>query len=127
MTNSNRGRTPFAPTDKDRATVKSMSAFGVPTDDIAKVLSISPKTLRKYFWQELELGYIEANAKVAQSLFRKATGDTNQSVQAAIFWLKARAGWRDKSPDEIVGKKEQADITARTAERGTDWERLLAH
>ncbi|MFN9969396.1 MAG: hypothetical protein ACK58T_05800, partial [Phycisphaerae bacterium] len=64
---------------------------------------------------------------VAQSLFRKATGDTNQSVQAAIFWLKARAGWRDKSPDEIVGKKEQADITARTAERGTDWERLLAH
>lgn len=119
------GRPAFQPTDKDRATVKSMSAFGIPDYEIAKVIGITPPTLRKHFWQELEVGHIEANAKVAQSLFKKATGDGNQSVQAAIFWLKARAGWRDKAPEETLGKKEQRDIEARHAERGTSWESLL--
>ena len=32
---------------------------------------------------------------MAESLFRKATGDHHQSVTAAIFWLKARARWRE--------------------------------
>ncbi|MEO3475934.1 hypothetical protein AAFN86_29080, partial [Roseomonas sp. CAU 1739] len=36
----------------------------------------------------------EANAKVAQSLFQMATQGKN--VAAAIFWMKARAGWREK-------------------------------
>lgn len=120
------GRPAFAPTDRDRATVKSMSAFGIPEYEIAKVIGITPPTLRKHFWQELEVGHIEANAKVAQSLFRKATGDGNQSVQAAIFWLKCRAGWRDRvAEDEPLGKKEQRALEAKHAERGTDWETLL--
>jgi len=127
MTAKNKGGRPaFQPSEKDRAAVKSMSAFGIPDYEIAKVIGITPPTLRKHFWQELEVGHIEANAKVAQSLFKKATGDGNQAVQAAIFWLKARAGWRDKSPaEEPIGKKEQRDIDARHAERGTSWEDLL--
>ena len=32
--------------------------------------------------------------KVAQSLFQMATQGKN--VAAAIFWMKARAGWREK-------------------------------
>ena len=32
---------------------------------------------------------------MAESLFRKAVGDGPQSVTAAMFWLKARAGWRE--------------------------------
>jgi len=36
----------------------------------------------------------EANAKVAQSLFQMATQGKN--VAAAIFWMKACAGWREK-------------------------------
>lgn len=129
MTTPNKGgRPPFAPTDKDRATVKSMSAFGIPDYEIAKVLGITARTMRKHFWQELEVGHIEANAKVAQSLYKKATGDGNQAVQAAIFWLRSRAGWRDKAPEAVeepLGKKAQRQAAAKTAERGTDWESLL--
>lgn len=120
-----RGRPSYEPTDRDRATVKSMSAYGIPDYDIAKVLSVDPKTLRKYFWAELETGHIQANAKVAESLFKKATGEGNQSVQAAIFWLRARAGWRDRQPEEEIGKKQQRETIAQTAERGTAWEQLL--
>jgi hypothetical protein len=32
---------------------------------------------------------------VAENLYRKATGEGREAVTAAIFWLKARAGWRE--------------------------------
>lgn len=72
-----------------------MAGYGVPEADIARVLGIDPKTLRKHYRDELDTGHVIANVKVAESLFRKATGDHRQSVTAAIFWLKARAGWKD--------------------------------
>ena len=71
-----------------------MAGFGVPQDDIATLLDIDAKTLRKHFRRELDRGSIEATAKVAQTLFRMAT--EGQNVAAAIFWMKARAGWREK-------------------------------
>jgi hypothetical protein len=120
-----RGRPAFAPTDDQRRQVKAMAAYGVPQGDIATVLNIDAKTLRKHFWVELQTGSIEANAKVAQSLFQRATTEKGSAgVTAAIFWLKTRAGWREQAAEE-VGKKEQREIVARTAERGTDWEALL--
>ena len=118
------GRPEFTPTDAHRVQVKAMAAYGVPQDDIAKVIGCSAPTLRKCFWAELETAAVEANAKVAQSLFRKAVeGSGKESVTAAIFWLKCRAGWRDVAIEP--GKKEQLETIARTAERGTDWESLL--
>ena len=120
-----RGRPAFAPTDDQRRQVKAMAAYGVPQGDIATVLNIDAKTLRKHFWLELQTGSIEANAKVAQSLFQRATTEKGSAgVTAAIFWLKTRAGWREQQAEEL-GKKEQREIVARTAERGTDWEALL--
>src|SRR5476651_505369 len=89
------------PTDEQRRTVKAMSGFGVPQPDIATHLGIDPKTLRKHFREELDRGAIEATTKVAQSLFRMATEGNN--VAAAIFWMKARAGWREKQQVELSG------------------------
>ena len=89
---------PFEPTDENRRSVRVMSGFGVPQEDIALHLDIDPKTLRKHFRRELDRGTIEANLKVAQTLLHMATVDKN--VAAAIFWLKARAGWREKHPDK---------------------------
>jgi hypothetical protein len=37
------------PTDEQRRTVKTMSGFGVPHDNIATHIGIDPKTLRKHF------------------------------------------------------------------------------
>jgi hypothetical protein len=33
--------------------------------------------------------------------YRKATGEGRESVTAAIFWLKCRAGWREITRHEI--------------------------
>ena len=84
----------YEPTDEQRRTVKTMAGFGVPHEDIATFLGIDAKTLRKHLRAELDRGTVEANAKVAQSLFQMATQGKN--VAAAIFWMKARAGWREK-------------------------------
>ncbi len=84
----------FEPTDEQRRTVRAMAGFGVPHEDIGTLLEIDAKTLRKHFRRELDRGSIEATAKVAQTLFGMVT--SGQNVAAAIFWMKARAGWREK-------------------------------
>ena len=89
----------FEATEEQRRTVRAMSGYGVPHDDIATMLRVDPKTLRKHLRDELDRGSIEATAKVGQSLFRMAT--EGGSVAAAIFWMKARAGWREKQVVEV--------------------------
>ncbi len=64
-----------------------MSGFGVPHQGIA----------------------MEATAKVAQSLFHTATVDKN--VAAAIFWMKARAGWREKHEVQITATDDISQLS----------------
>lgn len=125
------GRPEYAPTDRDRAQVKALAAMGATMFEVALVMGLSEPTLRKYFHLELATGSVEANAKVAQSLFKQATSQDKPNVTAAIFWLKARAGWRDGNRpdgdrDEPPGKKAIAQEEAKVAAVGTDWEHLLA-
>lgn len=87
------GRPPFEPTDDQRRSVYTMAACGITQMQIAAVLEISDETLRKYFRRELDTAAIEANTKVAHTLFAKAiSGD----VGAAVWWTKARMGWKEK-------------------------------
>jgi hypothetical protein len=96
-----RGRPPHRPTDKQRATVKAMSAYGTPQDQIARVLDIDSTTLRLHYRDELDLGVIEANAKVAETLFNQAVRDGNTT--AAIWWTKSRMGWKERQAHEHSG------------------------
>ena len=93
----------FKPTAEQRKMVHSMCGRGIPQADIAIVLGIDPKTLRLHFRRELDTGVIHANARVAETLYRQATDRKNPSIPAAIFWLKARAGWREKHEVEVSG------------------------
>ena len=77
-----------------------MAAYGVPETEIGAVVGIDAKTLRKHYRQELDHGHTKANVKVAEALYRKALGEGRESVTAAIFWMKARAGWREVAVTE---------------------------
>ena len=94
----------FQPTDEQRRLVHAMAGFGIQHEGIATHLDIDAKTLRLHFRRELDRGSVDATAKVAQSLFQMATQDRN--VAAAIFWMKARGGWREKH--EVVVSQEDA-------------------
>jgi hypothetical protein len=89
-------RPPFKATPKSRKLVKTMAALGCRHEDIATLLEITPKTLRKHFRSELDRGMIEANAKVMESLFAMATSGKNTA--ASIFWAKTRCGLREGGP-----------------------------
>ena len=99
MAKSKGGRPPHQPTEATRKQVRALSAYGITQEEIGKVIGVSKPTLEKHYREELDRAQSEANAKVAESLFRKATGDGAQSVTAAIFWPKTRAQWKEPAVD----------------------------
>ena len=122
------GRRKHMPTDEQRRNVEAMTGYGIPEADIARVIGIDPKTLSLHYRDELDLGRARANTKVADNLFKIATGTGREAVTAAIFWLKVRAGWSEYSPSPPpppLGKKEQAQIDAVTGAEGTEWGHLV--
>ena len=80
-------RPTFQVTQKLSEKVKMLASVGVRQEEIAKVLDITPKTLRKHFRRELDTGAIEANAEVA--LANKAelvdALNTNQKTRAQVL------------------------------------------
>lgn len=110
------GRPPYEPTEKDKKFVIAMAAAGIEQLEIARALDITKPTLRKHFRRELDTGQTIAVTEVAKSLFNMATGKNGPAnVTAAIFYLKARAGWSDQAADKKQGKKEQEEENAKTA------------
>ncbi|MCB1470379.1 MAG: hypothetical protein KDK08_25245 [Rhizobiaceae bacterium] len=97
------GRPRHEPDANQRRQVETLAGYGIPEHEIANLIGIDPKTLRRHYREELTHGHTKANAKVAENLFRKATGEGRESVTAAIFWLKTRARWKEVSVHEHGG------------------------
>ena len=95
------------PLPAQRRQVEALAGYGFAEADIAAVMAIEPEVLRRLYPSELAAAHIKANARVAESLFRRATGEGREAVVAAIFWLKARANWRETSSHELSGKEGQ--------------------
>ena len=81
--------------------MRALAGNGMKHEQIAQMLGIrSPKTLRKHFRHELDTGHAEANAQVAQTLFKMATSGLQPA--ATMFWLKTQAKWREKPREEAT-------------------------
>jgi hypothetical protein len=106
------GRRTHRPDPSQRRQVEAMAAYGIPADDISRVVGVDAKTLRKHYREELDLGETKANAQVAGFLFNAAK---NGNVTAQIFWLKTRARWREV-PVELKhsGSIERLDVKKMT-------------
>ena len=91
------GRRAHKPDPALRRQVETLAAYGIPETDISRVVGVHPKTLRKHYREELDLGETKANAQVAGFLFNSARSG---NVTAQIFWLKTRARWRE-TPVEL--------------------------
>lgn len=104
----------FTPNAEQRRLVKSLSGYGVPQEQIARRIGIrSAKTLRKHFREELDRGILDSNTNVAQTLYKMAT--SGKDPIATLFWLKSRAGWKERPsfesqplapPPFVVAKEE---------------------
>jgi hypothetical protein len=91
---------PHVPTDESRKLVESTSGLGLPHEQIAILVGIDDKTLRKYYRTELDLGKAKANGQIAKTLFSKAiAGDTT----SLIWWTKAQMRWSETVKQEVTG------------------------
>jgi hypothetical protein len=88
------------PTDEQRRLVESTSGLGLPHEQIAMLVDIDDKTLRKHYRRELDMGKAKANSQIAKTLYQKATaGDTT----SLIWWTKAQMRWAETVKQEVSG------------------------
>jgi transposase-like protein len=143
--------TTFRPEMVTMATAVCM--LGATNDELARCLGCAPQTLDGWLKRIPELreavadGKLHADAKVAASLYRRATGYSHRSVKifqhegqiieapftehyppdptSMIFWLKnrRRADWRDQHRDEAG----PAGATADPAEALPELARRIAY
>ena len=119
-----------------------LALLGLTDEDMIRVFDIAPQTFYNWrnahpeFLEALKRGKDAADAKVAVSLYKRATGYEHEAVKifndqgaplivdyieryppdttAAIFWLKnrQRATWRDKQDvEQTVTAKVDMDAT----------------
>lgn len=113
----------------------SLCLLGATDEDLARAFNVAISTVSKWkeehveFSDALKAGKDEADAKVAQSLYRRAIGYEHKAVKiavdaktgaehqveyveryppdtvACIFWLKnrQRGKWRDRQDHEVTG------------------------
>jgi hypothetical protein len=106
------------PDPAQRRQVEALAAYGIPEADVSRILGVDPKTLRKHYREELDLGETKANAQVAGFLFNSAK---NGNVAAQIFWLKTRARWREVPSEHlhsgVIGTCDLNQLTDEVLER----------
>lgn len=120
-------RPEFQVTDELRRRVAIAAGSGTMThEEIAIGLGISRPTLEKHFELELAEGAYAKRLEVLEALHAAAL---KGNVTAAREYLtRSPRASPTKPPEEKpakVGKKEQANLDARTAADGTEWQDLL--
>ena len=88
------------PTEEFKKLVESTSGLGLPHEQIAILVGIDDKTLRKYYRHELDAGKAKANSQIAKTLYSKAVaGDTT----SLIWWTKSQMRWAETVKQEVTG------------------------
>ncbi len=98
--------------DLDRVT--ELASRGLSHEQIAAALGISRTTLQarkresEQFAQAIEKGQAQGIEQVSNALFQNAMGG---NVTAQIFFLKARAKWRDRPEDMDTDDGEASPVS----------------
>jgi hypothetical protein len=89
------------PTEQSKRDVLIYAAMGVAQEQIADLVGLDPKTLRKHYRDELDHGKIRAAHKVVGTLFSVASDRTHPGcTTAGIFYCKTQLGWKEPKDDE---------------------------
>lgn len=85
----------YAPTKEQREVVKTMAGYGIPAEEITKVIKNSQthqclpmKEFLEVFVDELSTGEVLAYSNVMQTLYNRATGKDKDSITAAKTWVE---------------------------------------
>lgn len=89
---------PWIPTPDDFDKIEELASQGMDEQDIAYCLGVHPSTLskKKHIYdqisQAIKIGEAKGKERVTKALLKNIK---KGNVAAQIFYLKAKAGWRD--------------------------------
>lgn len=75
-----------------------LAAEGIPQREICRALEIDPKTLRKRYRRELDIGAAKLQCALTFHLLRIAGGRGAVALKAIRFALQSRFGWSEFAP-----------------------------
>jgi hypothetical protein len=117
------GRPPHAPTDESSRFVGALvTILNLNHEQVAEVMGIAPKTLRKHYRDRLEKAKIEVDIAVGETILAKCLGGVGkdrdwQKADSNLlkFYAVTQLGWREKTGElggQITVKigKEFADV-----------------
>ena len=81
------------PNDTDRAKIEAYAALAMPEEIIAELLEIPLEEMQKHYARDLLLAPHKTNSRIAK---RMLDDGLSGNTTAQIFWLKARAGWKEQ-------------------------------
>lgn len=117
----------FAPEVYEK--VEELRALGMEVGEIADALGISDKSVRKYFFRELNKAAARVKAEVLGSLMEQVRAGKIAAIREALSRLDRGAAIPSIAPSkskvEKLGKKAAADAEAHTAHEGSEWGSLL--
>ena len=89
--------------------IETAAGCGLSDEEVARIVGVDPKTLdRPKIRKALERARASIVQQVAAALIRKALAG---NIPAAVFYLKAKAGWRDT---DAALEREQEERRKRT-------------
>lgn len=92
-------------TEDDLEKIEKLAMYGLDQGKIASVFNMSRRNFQMRIQKNPELrqimdqGYAKAEANVAAVAYEQAM--TGKNTAMTIFWLKARAGWKETQVQEI--------------------------
>lgn len=86
------GRPRWEPTAAERESIKNLASNGIPQVYIAQIVGTSRATLQRRCREELRVGTLIANARVAFVAFNLAVSGKHPKMTR--FWLSKRGGWK---------------------------------
>ena len=79
------------PSEPQRAAIMRMAGIGLPVDQIAKIVGVSPRLLIDRCTDDMDLGYAQVNALYLNKFFEKIMKEGNTSL--LMFYLSRKLGW----------------------------------
>ena len=106
------GRPPHEYCEIKAGKIESLLRYGIPREEIANHVGLSPKTLQKYYGEILESVTECRNDAVKASLFYQAT--VLNIPTSTIFYLKTRCHeeYSEKLPDNSITKEDILKVIA---------------
>ena len=99
----------FEPTDDQRREVLLLTGFRMTPAQIGLLIRhpvtgipLGEEAVRRLFSHELAAGRAMVDAKVAESLYKKAVGNGAQAVTAAMFWARVHMKWREEDATDAA-------------------------